>query len=76
MCPCTFISFNRCATLEWGVDSRGGMPGGGGRESVGNLSNFCCEPKTTPKKKKKAYVKKETKPAAENSLVLCLVTQS
>ena len=53
MCPCTFISFNRCATLEWGVDSRGGMPGGGGREYVGNLGNFCCEPKTTPKKKKK-----------------------
>ena len=58
MCPCTFMSY-KCATLEWGVDNRGGMPGRGGRGSVGNLGNFCsvcCEPKTAPKKK--AYVKK------------------
>lgn len=43
-------------TLEWGVDNRGGMPGAGGRESVGNLGNscsVCCEPKTTLGKKKK-----------------------
>ena len=64
-------------TLEWGVDNRGGTPGAGGKESVENLGNsaqFAVNLRLLWKKK--SLCKKETKPAAENSCVLCLVAQS
>lgn len=60
-CQCGFISYNKCTTLVWDVDSGGGCAcvGIGSIWEIAVVSTyFCCEPKSalnikSIKKKKK-----------------------
>ena len=55
MCPCRFISFNRCTTLVVDVDDGGGhacVGAGGIWETFVPSHQFCSEPKTALKNNK------------------------